>query len=128
MRPLIVILLGIGILLLLLVVQGLRTQRLKERYALLFLFLGLPFLVLAAWPDAVGYVAHNLDIEYPTVLLLCVTTFFLLMNFKLLSLVSVQDQKINTLTQMMGILMNDPNISSAAQSHQPVGRKNLDDV
>ena len=111
---LIVILLAIGLMLLFLAVQSLRAQRLKERYALLLGFLGVPFLALAAWPDAVGYVARELDIEYPTVLLLCVTTFFLLLNFKLLSIVSVQDRKIASLAQIVGILRTEQEVGDGS--------------
>ena len=76
------ILLAIGNLMLLLAIRSLRAQRLKVRHALLFLFVGLPFFGLAAWPDAVGYVGALLGVEYQTVMLLIVTTFFLVMNFK----------------------------------------------
>ena len=98
------ILLAIGNMLLLVAIRSLRLQRLKVRYALLFLFLGLPFFALAAWPDAVGYLAVMLGIEYQTVLLLTVTTFFLFMIFTLLSIVSKQEQRIICLAQKVGIL------------------------
>ncbi len=101
---LIIILLAIGSMLLFIAVRSLRAQRLKERYALLFLFLGLPFLLLAVWPDAIAHLAHWLEIQYQTVVLLGVTTFFLLLNLKLLSVVSIQDHKITTLAQMVAIL------------------------
>ena len=107
MNALTIILLLIGAMLLVLAVRSLRAHRLKEKYALLFFFLGLPFLMLAAWPEAIGYIAKKLAIEYPTVLLLCVTTFFLLMIFKLLAIVSVQDRKISTLGQVVGMLLSD---------------------
>ena len=98
------ILLAIGNMLLLVAIRSLRLQRLKVRYALLFLFLGLPFFALAAWPDAVGSLAAMLGIEYQTVLLLTVTTFFLFMIFTLLSIVSRQEQQIICLAQKVGIL------------------------
>ncbi len=98
------ILLAIGNMLLLVAIRSLRLQRLKVRYALLFLFLGLPFFALAAWPDAVGSLAAMLGIEYQTVLLLTVTTFFLFMTFTLLSIVSRQEQRIICLAQKVGIL------------------------
>lgn len=104
------ILLAIGTTLLLLAMRSLRQHRLKERYALLFVATGVPFLALAAWPDAVGRLAAWLGIEYHTVLLLAVTTFFLLMIFKLLSLVSVQERRITSLAQLVAIL------------HQQLGR------
>ena len=97
-------LLASGNLRVLLAIRSLRAQRLKVRHALLFLFLGLPFFGLAAWPDAVGYVGALLGIEYQTVMLLIVTTFFLVMNFKLLSMVSNQERRIICLAQMIAML------------------------
>ncbi len=98
------ILLAIGAMLLLMAIGSLRAQRLKERHALLFALVGVPFLALAAWPHAVGWVASRLGIEYHTVLLLAVTTFFLVINFKLLSIVSVQERRIACLAQLLALL------------------------
>src|SRR5215469_8857045 len=66
-------LLMFGGLLLLLAVRRLRTYRLKERYALLFLLIGLPFVGLAFWPDGVGWMARQLGIQYNTLALICVS-------------------------------------------------------
>lgn len=98
------LLLGIGNVLLLLGIRSLRTQRLKERYALLFLAMGVPFMALAIWPDAVGALARRLGIDYQTVLLLAVTAFLLLMIFNLLSIVSVLERRVVTLAQRVAIL------------------------
>lgn len=85
--------------------RRLKQFKLKERYTLLFLLLGLPFLVLAIWPDAIEFLARKSGIEQKTVMLLCVSIFFFLIIFELLTIVSVQDRKITTLAQMVGILM-----------------------
>jgi hypothetical protein len=97
--------------LLLLAVRRLRRYRLKERYALLFLVLGLPFLLLAFRPTAVGWVAAHLDIQYNTLSLIGVSVFLFLIVFELLTIVSVQDQKINALTQLVAILMEKQNLA-----------------
>ncbi len=110
------VLLAIGNMLLLVAIRSLRLQRLKVRYALLFLFLGPPFFALAAWPDAVGSLAAILGIEYQTVLLLTVTTFFLFMNFTLLSIVSSQEQRITCLAQKVGILEHTQRSDMARES------------
>lgn len=91
--------------LLLLAVLRLRTYKLKERYALLFLLIGLPFVLLAIRPDAVGWMAARLQIHYTTLALIGVSVFLFLIVFELLTIVSVQDQKINSLAQLVGILM-----------------------
>jgi hypothetical protein len=111
------ILLMLGGSLFVLAVRRLRTYKLRERYALVFLLLGLPFAVLAAWPNAIGYLADLLDIHYQTVTLLCVTGFLTVMVFELLTIVSVQDQKITTLAQLVGILMEKQKL--AEPEHTP---------
>jgi hypothetical protein len=94
-----------GMSLLLLAVRRLRQYRLKERYTLLFFCISAPLLGLALWPDAVAYIAHKLHIEYGTVALLGVTALFSILILELLSIVSVQDRKITTLAQLVGILL-----------------------
>jgi hypothetical protein len=98
-------------------VRRLRQYKLRERYALVFLLLGLPFALLAAWPNAIGYLADLLDIHYQTVTLLCVTGFLTVMVFELLTIVSLQDQKITTLAQLVGILMEKQKL--AEPEHTP---------
>jgi hypothetical protein len=100
------IVLAIGATILFMAIRSLRADRLKERYAIIFVLTGLPFLVLALWRDAVGYLANFLQIDYRTLALIAVTIFFLLMIFKLLSIVSVQERRITTLAQHVGILMH----------------------
>jgi hypothetical protein len=100
------IVLTIGATILFMAIRSLRADRLKERYAIIFVLTGLPFLLLALWRDAVGYLANFLQIDYRTLALIAVTIFFLLMIFKLLSIVSVQERRITTLAQHVGILMH----------------------
>lgn len=108
---------GFGGILLLLAVLRLRRYRLKERYALLFVLIGLPFLGLALWPDAVWWIANKLNIQYTTFALICVSFFLFLVVFELLSIVSVQDQKITALAQLVGILMEREKL--ADPEHRP---------
>jgi hypothetical protein len=100
------IMLVIGALLLALAVRRLRQYRLKERYVLLFAVTGLPFLGLAVWPGALAWVGNQIGVEYGTVALLVVTVFLMLMVFELVTIVSVQDRKIATLAQIVGIMMH----------------------
>ena len=118
LKSLILLLLGGG--LLLLAVLRLRRYRLKERYTLVFVLLGLPFFALAAWPNAVGTIADALHMDYRTVTLLCVATVLALMVFELLTIVSVQDQKITALAQLVGILMEKQKL--AEPEHSPAAR------
>lgn len=117
-KPLILIFFGLT--LLLLAVRRMRRYRLKERYTLVFLLLGVPFLALAAWPNAIGWFAAKLDIQYGTISLLCVSAFLILMIFELLTIVSLQDRKINTLAQLVGIMMQKQGLSDhAARPAEP---------
>ena len=115
-------LVAFGGILLLLAVRRLRAYKLKERYALLFVVIGLPFLGLAFWPDAVGWIAEKLKIQYTTLALIGVSVFLFLMVFELLSIVSVQDQKITALAQLVGILMEREKL--ADPEHRPGAEAN----
>ncbi len=97
------ILLGVAVVITLLTIRSLRAQRLKERYVLLLLFTGLPFLLFALWPNGVVFLQNVLEIEKPTLLTLCVAIYFLLTTFILLSIVSVQERKIDQLAQIIAI-------------------------
>jgi Uncharacterized conserved protein (DUF2304) len=91
----------------LLPLRRLKQFRLKERFTILFFLLALPFLVLAIWPKLVEFLARVTQIEEKTVMLLGVSIFLFLIIFELLSIVSVQDRKITTLAQMVGILLEN---------------------
>lgn len=116
LRNLIVLVIGATILLM--AVRSLRADRLKERYALIFILTGIPFLALALWRDGVGYIADKLDIDYRTLALLAVTTFFMLMIFKLLSIVSVQERRITSLAQHVSILMHKQGLKPVPDEHE----------
>jgi hypothetical protein len=105
LKQLILLIIGGG--LLLLAVRRLRQYRLKERYTLAFLFIGLPFMGLALWPNAMGWLGNVLDIDYRTLMLLMMAAVFLLMVLELLTIVSLQDRKITALAQSLGLLMQE---------------------
>ena len=116
------ILLAFGLTVAALAIYRLRTYRLKERYALLLILIGAPFIVMAVWQDAVGVIAEMLGIQYTTFSLLCVTAFLFVMIFELLTIVSIQEQKINTLSQMVG-LMSEKRPRELADSKDPVSTR-----
>lgn len=100
-----IVLLALGSMLLLGAIRSLRAMRLKERYALILFFTGLPFVVLAYWPDGIVFLVETLEIEKPTLMVLALAVFLLMMLFKLLAVVSVQERRITALTQTVAILM-----------------------
>jgi small-conductance mechanosensitive channel len=106
-----IILVGFGATVLLVAIRRMRAYRLKERHMLLFVFTGVPFLALAVWPTAIGWLALKLNVQYQTVSLLCVAGFFILVVFELLTIVSLQDRKISALAQIVGILMEKQGMS-----------------
>ena len=106
-----IFLLVFGATLLAMAIYRFRRQELKERYALLFALTGVPFLILAAWPNGVVYLSNVLMIEKPTIITLSVTVFVILVLFQLLSIVSIQDRRIATLSQMVAILMSNQKLS-----------------
>src|SRR5580700_471169 len=116
-----IILICFGTTVLLVAVRRMRSYRLKERHMILFTLMGLPFLVLAIWPAGVGWVALRLGVEYHTVSMLCIAAFLILMVFELLTIVSLQDRKIATLAQVVGILMEKHGMSDR-DTQQPVAR------
>ena len=108
-----VILLLFAGLLFLIALRRLHDHRLKERYVILLLTTGLPFLVLAVWPKGLGFVAEKMNMPYQTVGLMCLTMFMLLVIVDLLTLLSIQDRRINDLAQHVGILMSERSHPSA---------------
>lgn len=105
-----ILLLLFGGLVLFQALRSLRKQRLSERYALVFFFVSIPFLLLAVWPDGIVKLSNLLDIERYTMQVLAMGGFLLLVVFKLTSIVSVQDRRIRTLTQLVAILMEKQNL------------------
>ncbi|MGH7215095.1 MAG: DUF2304 domain-containing protein, partial [Tepidisphaeraceae bacterium] len=75
------------------------------RYAVLFLLIGFPFLILAWWPRGILWISTKLQIEPNTFMLLSLSIFLILAVFELLAIVSQQDRKITTLAQTVAILM-----------------------
>ena len=67
-----------AILLLVVIFELIRSRRLQERYALLWLLTGVVVLVLAIWRQALGKLADALGISYPPSMLFLLTGFFVL--------------------------------------------------
>ena len=68
-----------SILLLLIVFALIRSRRLRERYALLWLITGVVLLVLSAWRDGLNTIAGWVGVTtYPPAVLFAVGTFFIM--------------------------------------------------
>lgn len=114
-----IVLLMLGGMLLLGAIRSLRGMRLKERYALILFFTGLPFVVLAYWPDGIVFLVRTLEIEKPTLMVLALTVFLLVMLFKLLAVVSVQERRITALAQTVAILMEKQGMNRLPDDQDP---------
>jgi hypothetical protein len=71
---------AIGAALLLVVIfELIRSRRLQERYALLWLLTGVVLLILAVWRGALGWIADRVGIAYPPSALFVAAAFFILL-------------------------------------------------
>jgi len=84
--------------------RRLRQFRLKERYALIFVFSSIPFCVLAVNPSLIEFAAQSLGVDYRTFQLIGVTAFLVFVVIELLTIVSVQERRITRLAQRVALL------------------------
>jgi hypothetical protein len=99
---------AIGALLLLLVVfELIRSRRLQERYALLWLVTGTILLILAVWRGALSKLADLVGIAYPPSALFVLASFFILVLLLHYSTVisNLSDQN-KILAQRLALLEN----------------------
>jgi len=68
-----------ALILLAIVFELMRSRRLQERYALLWLLTGLVVFVLAAWRSLLGWAADAAGIAYPPSALFVLAAFFILL-------------------------------------------------
>jgi hypothetical protein len=67
-----------SVILILIVFELIRSRRLRERYALLWLLTGAVLLVLSAWRDGLNTIARWAGVAYPPGVLFAVGTLFIL--------------------------------------------------
>ena len=93
--------------LLVLILELIRSRRLQERYALLWLLTGVAMLVLALWRGALAKLADLVGISYPPSALFVLFSFFilaLLLHYStVISKLSAQNA---TLAQRLALLEN----------------------
>jgi hypothetical protein len=111
-----IILLCFGTTVLFVAVRRMRTYRLKERHMLMFILTGLPFLALSIWPAGLWWISKQLHIDYHTVSMLCIAAFLILVIFEMLTIISLQDRRISTLAQIVGIMMEKEGITDRPRS------------
>ena len=107
MTPLRVSIVGVvaSLLLLLIVLELIRSRRLKERYALLWLATGVVLLVFSAWRDALNTLAGWLGVTgYPPVLFAVATLFILLVLLHYATVISRLTHETAELAQRVALL------------------------
>ena len=67
-----------ALVLLFVIFELIRSRRLQERYALLWLLTGAVAFVLAVWRQALGILSETLGVSYPPSMLFLATGFFVL--------------------------------------------------
>jgi hypothetical protein len=97
-----------AIVLLVVIFELIRSRRLQERYALLWLLTGIVILVLGAWRGLLGWLADLVGIAYPPSALFVLASFFVLVVLLHYSTVisELSDQN-RILAQRLAILEHD---------------------
>ena len=110
-----------SLLLILVVLELIRSRRLRERYALLWLATGVVLLVLSAWRGALNTIAGWFGVTgYPPAVLFAVATLFILLVLlhysTVLSRLSDQNailaQRVALLEERQGTLTTAPSLTS----------------
>jgi len=95
---------GLTVVILVAIVLLLRSRRLKEKYAALWMVVGLVCIVLAAWPSLLTHLANLVGVQVPANLLFALAILLLLAVCLHLSLeVSNQEDKIRRLAEEAAI-------------------------
>jgi hypothetical protein len=94
--------------LLLAVFELIRSRRLQERYALLWLLTGVVIFVLAVWRGLLGRVADLVGIAYPPSALFILAAFFILLVLLHYStVISRLSEQNTTLAQRLALLEHE---------------------
>jgi len=94
--------------LLLVVFELIRSRRLQERYALLWLLTGVVIFVLAVWRGLLGKVSDLVGIAYPPSALFILAAFFILLVLLHYStVISRLSEQNTTLAQRLALLENE---------------------
>ena len=87
------------------VLELIRSRRLQERYALLWLLTGAVMLVLAVWRDLLGLVADAIGIHYPPSALFFVgAVFVLIVLLHYSTVISSLSEQTKVLAQKLALL------------------------
>jgi hypothetical protein len=96
---------GAALLLLGVIFELIRSRRLQERYALLWLLTGIVILVLALWRGALSTLADTVGIHYPPSALFVIgSAFILVVLLHYSTVISELSERNTTLAQRLALL------------------------
>jgi hypothetical protein len=97
-----------AVILLLVILELIRSRRLQERYALLWLLTGIVILVLAAWRGALARLADLAGIAYPpSALFVLASVFVIVVLLHYSTVISKLSDQNRILAQRLAILEHD---------------------
>jgi hypothetical protein len=97
-----------AVILLLVILELIRSRRLQERYALLWLLTGIVILVLSAWRGLLAKLADLVGIAYPPSALFVLASFFVLtVLLHYSTVISQLSDQNRILAQRLAILEHD---------------------
>jgi hypothetical protein len=107
--------------LLLVIFELIRSRRLQERYALLWLLTGVVIFVLAIWRGLLGRVSDLVGIAYPPSALFILAAFFiLLVLLHYATVISRLSEQNTTLAQKLALLERKLEEEGGATKHSSV--------
>ena len=90
---------------LLMVLDSVRRQRLREAYALIWIFLAVGMILISLWSDILKFISDILGILYPpATLFLLLLVGILLLLFQYSIVISMHHERILRLTQEIALL------------------------
>ena len=90
---------------LLMVLDSVRRQRLREAYALIWIFLAVGMILISLWTDILKFISDTLGILYPpATLFLLLLVGILLLLFQYSIVISMHHERILRLTQEIALL------------------------
>jgi len=107
-RSILAAMLGLGLAVLVLVINLVRKRQLQERYALLWILAGLGLTLAPLFINQIDQVAYALGFAYPPALLLMVAVIgLLLIIFQLSLTLSRNSDQLKVMSQELGLLRHD---------------------
>lgn len=108
------------------VFEMLRRQKIREKYAVLWIIIGLATLVLAIFPDLLVWAARLAGVQVPSNLLFAIAVILLMgVTLHLSREVSAGEDEIRALAEEVAILRTDLRDLQAGLPHDPEARTTI---